>query len=144
MATLALGYLIDLLAYLWGITDVPGQTNALVNFTKVIIGIGLAYLCITTVLQTQDDFRLVIPYVEFAKQLRELPKLIPLAHESEQHIVNGGREDGGRLGSLGLFLQSRACVEVLLGGLPYLGDHGSHVLGVHDSKEQDVILAKLR
>jgi uncharacterized protein YacL len=70
LATLAVGYLIDLLAYLWGVTDAPGQSNALVNFAKVIIGIGLAYLCITTVLQTQDDFRLVIPYVEFAKQLR--------------------------------------------------------------------------
>jgi uncharacterized protein YacL len=70
LATLALGYLIDLLAFLWGITDSPGQSNALVNFTKVLIGIGLAYLCITTVLETQDDFRLVIPYVEFAKQLR--------------------------------------------------------------------------
>src|SRR5690606_8027648 len=70
LATLALGYLIDLLAYLWGVTEAPGDSNALVNFAKVIIGIALAYLCITTVLQTQDDFRLVIPYVEFAKQIR--------------------------------------------------------------------------
>lgn len=73
MATIALGYLIDLLAYLWGI---PGDTNPLVNFTKVIIGIALAYLCITTILQTQDDFRLVIPYVEFAKQLRGTRPLV--------------------------------------------------------------------
>jgi uncharacterized protein YacL len=37
---------------------------------KVSIGIALAYLGAATVLQTQDDFRLVIPYVEFAKQIR--------------------------------------------------------------------------
>ncbi|HZW05532.1 MAG TPA: TRAM domain-containing protein [Phycisphaerales bacterium] len=41
-----------------------------VTTIKVLIGIGLAYMGITTVLQTQDDYRLVIPYVEFAKQIR--------------------------------------------------------------------------
>lgn len=42
----------------------------IVTTIKVLIGIGLAYMGITTVLQTQDDFRLVVPYVEFAKQIR--------------------------------------------------------------------------
>ncbi len=37
---------------------------------KVILGLGLSYLGASTILQTQDDFRLVIPYVEFAKQIR--------------------------------------------------------------------------
>jgi uncharacterized protein YacL len=37
---------------------------------KVLLGLGLCYLGAATVLQTQDDFRLVIPYVEFAKQIR--------------------------------------------------------------------------
>jgi uncharacterized protein YacL len=41
-----------------------------VEAIKVIIGICCVYLTISIVLQTQDDFRLVIPYVEFAKQLR--------------------------------------------------------------------------
>jgi len=42
----------------------------IVTTIKVLLGIGLAYMGITTVLQTQDDFRLVVPYVEFAKQIR--------------------------------------------------------------------------
>jgi uncharacterized protein YacL len=42
----------------------------IVTTIKVLLGIGMAYMGITTVLQTQDDFRLVIPYVEFAKQIR--------------------------------------------------------------------------
>lgn len=37
---------------------------------KVSIGVAFAYLGAATILQTQDDFRLVIPYVEFAKQIR--------------------------------------------------------------------------
>ena len=37
---------------------------------KVLTGISLCYLGVSTVLHTQDDFRLVIPYVEFSKTLR--------------------------------------------------------------------------
>ena len=40
------------------------------TYIKVLIGITFSYLGVTTVLETQDDFRLVLPYVEFAKQLR--------------------------------------------------------------------------
>lgn len=37
---------------------------------KVFIGLISCYVCISLVLQTKDDFRFVIPYVEFAKQVR--------------------------------------------------------------------------
>ncbi len=37
---------------------------------KVFIGVISCYVCISMVLQTKDDFRFVIPYVEFAKQVR--------------------------------------------------------------------------
>ncbi|MEX2219322.1 MAG: hypothetical protein WD749_11275 [Phycisphaerales bacterium] len=65
LATVAVAYLIDALVFLYDI-----ENPTLISVTKVLFGIGLSYLCITTVLQTQDDFRLVIPYVEFAKQVR--------------------------------------------------------------------------
>lgn len=65
LGTYALGRVIDLLVDIYDI-----QKPDLVATTKILVGISLAYLCVTTVLATQDDFRLVIPYVEFAKQLR--------------------------------------------------------------------------
>ena len=65
LATLALGSVVDLLATLYDI-----QAASLIATIKVLLAIGLGYLCITTVLQTQDDFRLVVPYIEFAKQIR--------------------------------------------------------------------------
>ncbi len=34
------------------------------------LGISLSYLCISLLWQTKDDFRFVIPYVEFAKDLK--------------------------------------------------------------------------
>lgn len=70
LATFAMGSIIDLLVELWEITTAGGATPTIVRTIKVLLGIGLAYVCISTVLQTQDDFRLVVPYVEFAKQLR--------------------------------------------------------------------------
>lgn len=71
LATAAVGFVLDLLASSYGI-----QNAALINLTKLLVGVCLAYLGISIVLQTQDDFRLVIPYVEFAKQIRGAQPLI--------------------------------------------------------------------
>ncbi len=66
-ATVALSAVIDLIVEAYAIAEGAGD---LVAAVKVLLGIALAYLGITTVLQTEDDFRLVIPYVEFARQIR--------------------------------------------------------------------------
>lgn len=65
LSTYALGKVIDLLADIYTINS-PG----LVATAKILTGIALSYLAIVTVLQTKDEFRLVIPYVEFAKSMR--------------------------------------------------------------------------
>lgn len=66
IVTVAVGFVIDLVATSWDFA----RNEAFVDSIKVLVGISLSYLGISIVLQTQDDFRLVIPYVEFAKQLR--------------------------------------------------------------------------
>ena len=71
LATVAFGFVLDLLASSYGI-----ENAALLNLTKLLAGVCLAYLGISIVLQTEDDFRLVIPYAEFAKQLRGAQPLI--------------------------------------------------------------------
>jgi uncharacterized protein YacL len=63
-ATIACGFVIDFLAEIYALD------KGFVFMVKVFLGICLSFLGITLVLQTQDDVRLVIPYVEFAKQLR--------------------------------------------------------------------------
>ncbi|MEM7621764.1 MAG: PIN/TRAM domain-containing protein [Planctomycetota bacterium] len=65
VAALAASVVIDLIATSW---DFP--ESAVTAAAKVILGISFCYLGVSVVLQTQDDFRLVIPYVEFAKQIR--------------------------------------------------------------------------
>lgn len=87
LATVALGFILDLLVKVY---DVKGADN-IVAAVKVLIGIALAYLGITTVLQTQDEFRLVIPYVEFAKQLRgPRPLLLDSSALIDARIVDVG------------------------------------------------------
>ncbi|MFQ5411736.1 MAG: PIN/TRAM domain-containing protein [Phycisphaerae bacterium] len=41
-----------------------------ITVLKVLLGVISCYYCISFVLQTKDDIRFVIPYVEFAKQVK--------------------------------------------------------------------------
>ena len=77
VAALAMSLVVDLLLTSW-ITEekVLKTLTPFVDVFKVMLGITLCYLGVSTVLQTQDDFRLVIPYVEFAKQIRGVKPLI--------------------------------------------------------------------
>jgi len=65
VVTLVLGTVIDLFSEIYGIRD-----QTFVAPFKFMLALGICYLTISTVLQTQDDFRLVIPYVEFARRIR--------------------------------------------------------------------------
>jgi uncharacterized protein YacL len=70
LAALVLGSLADLLLQSWTDRQMFEQYQPMIQSIKIIVGICLGYLGVVTVLQTQDDFRLVIPYIEFAKQIR--------------------------------------------------------------------------
>lgn len=75
----ALSFVVDLIGVyitpdrVYGSEDNGDQIAALHNLLrgiKVIIGLVTCYIAISLVLQTKDDFRFVIPYVEFAKEIR--------------------------------------------------------------------------
>ncbi|QOJ16215.1 MAG: PIN/TRAM domain-containing protein [Phycisphaeraceae bacterium] len=70
LGALAVAKLIDVIAQAWGLLGAQTQPNPYIELAKVVIGIVLCYLAVSFVLTTKDDFRLVIPYVEFAKQVR--------------------------------------------------------------------------
>jgi uncharacterized protein YacL len=48
------------------------------HFTRVQLGVGLVlcYACISLLMQTKDDFRFIIPYVEFAKEVKGIKPYI--------------------------------------------------------------------
>lgn len=75
VGTVAIGVLLDLVAESWSLQ--PGTLQrAYFDLFKLAIGITLCYLAVSIVLTTKDDLRLVIPYVEFAKQVRGVRPLL--------------------------------------------------------------------
>ena len=45
---------------------------AFAPWVELVLGMVLCYTCISMLLQTKDDFRFIIPYVEFAKEVKGL------------------------------------------------------------------------
>ncbi len=74
VAAVAIGSLIDTVARAWEISSGPAQLY--LGLSKLILGIVLCYLSVSIVLTTKDDFRLVIPYVEFNKQRSGLSAIL--------------------------------------------------------------------
>ena len=50
----------------------PKAGTYLASGTPLILGMILCYVCISILMQTKDDFRFIIPYVEFAKEIKGL------------------------------------------------------------------------
>jgi uncharacterized protein YacL len=70
---LFLTYVLNLaLVPLWGAME-PWAKDRVDQFRSIILsllGIASCYLCISLLWQTRDDFRFVIPYVEFSREVR--------------------------------------------------------------------------
>lgn len=71
IVTAIIGIVIDLFADIYEFSGLR-----LLEPVKILLGLGICYLTISTVLQTQGDFRLVIPYIEFAKKIRGARPLV--------------------------------------------------------------------
>ena len=50
--------------------DLAPHIEAIKTFIDMLIGVVSCYLAISFVLQTKDDFRFIVPYVEFSKQTK--------------------------------------------------------------------------
>jgi len=42
------------------------------EIVQLILGVSLCYICISLLMQTKDDFRFIIPYVEFSREVKGL------------------------------------------------------------------------
>ncbi|HZZ71289.1 MAG TPA: PIN domain-containing protein [Pirellulales bacterium] len=54
----------------------PDAKTAWADWVHLAMGTVLCYTCISLLLQTKDDFRFIIPYVEFAKEVKGLQPFI--------------------------------------------------------------------
>lgn len=64
------------LTYLLGLSLTPMLRNAqlenLIGTIQLILGVAVCYVCVSVLMQTKDDFRFIIPYVEFSKEVKGL------------------------------------------------------------------------
>ena len=66
-----------LLTYTIGVALTPLLANSEYrDWIQIALGTFLCYVCISFLIQTKDDFRFVIPYVEFAKEVKGLKPYI--------------------------------------------------------------------
>lgn len=77
------GLLIGLfLTYVLGIALSPilpspdAEKGAQTNWVQLVLAMVLCYTCISILMQTKDDFRFIIPYVEFAKEIKGLKPFV--------------------------------------------------------------------
>ena len=78
---LLLGYILSMALEpfvfdLAGPPDTPGHENLLRRGLQLVITVACCYVCISTLLQTKDEFRFIIPYVEFSKQIKGARPLV--------------------------------------------------------------------
>jgi len=67
VGAVAFGALLDTVAKAWGIIETEG---IYLTLAKTVVGMVFCYLSVSVVLNTKDDLRLVIPYVEFSRTRR--------------------------------------------------------------------------
>jgi uncharacterized protein YacL len=62
--------IVDQAAGLIGKPLTADERGNIIQFSNVLVSIICCYLAISFILQTKDDFRFIIPYVEFSRQLK--------------------------------------------------------------------------
>ncbi|MES2788860.1 MAG: PIN domain-containing protein [Planctomycetota bacterium] len=65
---LLVGWLLSLMLIL-GLDPFLSQTSWR-GFVQIILSVSLPYICISLLMQTKDDFRFIIPYVEFSREVK--------------------------------------------------------------------------
>ena len=70
----AIGTILDAIVDAWQLKDTPAAIY--INLAKISIGAILCYIAVSVVMTTKDDFRLVIPYVEFSRENRGVKPML--------------------------------------------------------------------
>jgi len=133
LATVALGFAMDLLVQVWVENErMIEYLRPLFSTLKIMLGLCLCYLGVTTVLQTQDEFRLVIPYVEFAKQVRGVRPIVL----DTSALIDGRIAD---VAATGLLQAPIVVPKFVLAELQLLGDSSDKLKRAKGRRGLDVV-----
>jgi uncharacterized protein YacL len=76
LAGLALAYVLGLVVDLVAGIFPRSAQSPIVPLVKLLVGATTVFLCVSLIMQTKDDFRFIIPYVEFSKQTKGARPLV--------------------------------------------------------------------
>ena len=54
----------------------PAKNTVATQWIQIVLGMIVCYTCISLLIQTKNDFRFIIPYVEFVKEVKGLKPLV--------------------------------------------------------------------
>jgi uncharacterized protein YacL len=109
---------------------------ALIDFIDTLVGIIACYLSISFILQTKDDFRFIIPYVEFTRQTKGARPLL-----LDANVLIDGRV--GDVAATGVFDTQLVVPRFVQAELQRVADSSDHVARARGRRGLD-ILAKLK
>lgn len=132
IVTAIAGIVIDLFADIYEFSGLRVLEPA-----KILLGLGICYLTISTVLQTQDDFRLVIPYIEFAKKIRGVrPMILDTSALVDARVVG--------LAETGLLNAPIIVPRFVIGELQQLSDSGDRLKRAKGRRGLDAVASLQR
>ena len=112
------------------------KREAMIQFLTLLVGIVSCYLSISFILQTKDDFRFIIPYVEFSKQTKGARPILL----DTSVLIDGRIAD---VAGTGVFDTQLIVPRFVLDELQTLSDSSDHLKRNRGRRGLDV-LAKLR
>jgi uncharacterized protein YacL len=110
--------------------------TALIDLIDTLVGIIACYLSISFILQTKDDFRFIIPYVEFSKQTKGARPLL-----LDANVLIDGRV--GEIAGTGVFDTQLVVPRFVQAELQRVADSGDRVARARGRRGLE-ILAKLK
>ena len=108
------------------------RRDTVVLIATVVVGMVCCYLAISFILQTKDDFRFIVPYVEFSKQVRGARPIVV----DTSAIIDGRLLELAETG----ILESRLIVpRFVLHELQYVADQGDKLKRNRGRRGLDVL-----
>ena len=121
-----------LLTYVLTIALTPLLTEIFRAPVQLVTGMVLCYLCISFLLQTKDDFRFIIPYVEFVREVKGFKPLIL----DTSVVIDGRIED---LVTTGIFDNQLIMPRFALGELQAIADSSDKLRRARGRRGLDVL-----
>jgi uncharacterized protein YacL len=110
--------------------------KSLIDLIDLLLGVSACYLSISFILQTKDDFRFIIPYVEFSKQTKGARPLL-----LDANVLIDGRV--GEVASTGIFDGQLVVPRFVQSELQRVADSGDRVSRARGRRGLE-ILARLK